>query len=92
MVVVNQAALSVLAPMLRQAVPAAAHRAEERSWAVSQQETDAQLAELEAHGLIIVRTQDGLMGNFRSIGHIMTEVWAARAGEDGRVILEAYRQ
>ena len=92
MVVVNQAAFRGLEPGVREAVLAAAQRAEERGWAASKRETDEKIAVLEDNGMTIIMPGDGLMDSFRAIGGTMTEEWAARAGEAGRTILEAYRQ
>ncbi len=92
MVVVNQAAFGGLGPEVREAVLAAARRAEERGWAASMREADEKITEMEDNGMIIVMPGGGLMDSFRAIGHTMTEEWVARAGEAGQMILEAYRQ
>lgn len=92
-VVVNKRAFDRLDPAIQEAVLQAAAQGEDRGWRMSREETAEKIRILREHGMHIHDPPSRrLMQDLKSIGATMTEDWAERAGEDGRAILEAYRQ
>ena len=89
-VVVNKRALASLDDKTRQAVLAAAAKAEARGWKQSMAETDEKIAVLKKNGVMIVTPSDGLMASLRKIGKTMSSDWAKKAGADGKALLDAY--
>ncbi|MFC3285222.1 TRAP transporter substrate-binding protein [Litchfieldella rifensis] len=92
MVIVNEQAFSRLDETTRQAVLDAADDAEQRGWEMSRQETEQALATLRENGIEVSEPTPALAEDLREIGRTMTEEWSERAGEQGRRILDAYRQ
>jgi TRAP-type C4-dicarboxylate transport system substrate-binding protein len=73
------------------AVRAAAAKAEERGWRMSEEATAAAERRLAERGMTIGAVPPELAAAFRQIGNTMAEEWAARTGEDGRKLLDAVR-
>ncbi len=92
MVIVNRKAFMGLDAEVRETVLAAARRAEERGWTASMAETEAKIAVLRENGMTVVMPDAELTEGLRAIGRTMAEEWAARTGEAGQAILDAYRQ
>jgi len=92
MVIVNKKAFAKLDEGERKALLAAAAAAETRGWRMSQAETDAKIAILKKNGMTVVTPSAALMAGLKKIGQQMTDEWLARAGADGKAILDAYRK
>ncbi len=90
-VVVNRRALMRLAPAMREAVLAAARRAETRGWRLSAAETRDKLDTLRSHGVAVLTPSPELAAGFARLGQALAEDWARRAGADGAAILRAMR-
>lgn len=92
MVVINQQVWDGLDTSTQEAILAAAEDAQERGWAMSQEEADKQKAELEANGMSVREPSETLARQLNEIGERMTREWLEEAGEDGQAIIDAYRE
>jgi len=89
-VVVNKKAFRRLDKKLRDAVLAAAKKAEERGWQASMAETAAKTKMLKDNGMQVHKPSGKLMEGLQEIGKTMTDEWVKEAGADGADILKAY--
>jgi TRAP-type C4-dicarboxylate transport system substrate-binding protein len=90
-VFVNTDAFEALSDDEREALLEAAAEAEARGWQMSRAETDEKIAALEAGGMEIMQPSEALAAKLQEIGETMTAEWEEEAGEDGRAVVEAYR-
>ncbi len=90
-VLVSRRALEGLPPPQLDAILAAAKRAEERGWGYAKEAQDATQARLAEKGLTIGAVPAEVMAGLRQIGATMAEEWIAKAGEDGRKLVDALR-
>lgn len=90
-VFVSRRALEGLPKDQQDAIRAAAARAEERGWRMSEEATAAAEKRLAEKGMTIGTVPPEVMEAFRRIGDTMAEEWAGRTGEDGRKLLDALR-
>jgi len=58
---------------------------------MSKAETDSKIAELKKNGVTIVTPSAALMGSLKKIGATMSAEWAAKAGDEGQMLLKAYK-
>jgi len=91
-VFVNTRAFEALPVDVREAVRAAAQRAEQRGWEMSQAEMVNQQNTLAQRGMQVREPTPALMEGLNRIGAQMVEEWLGTAGEDGRRVIEAYRR
>ena len=91
MVVINQQVWDQLDEDSQEAILAAAREAEERGWAMSRDEAEAQKAELEANGMQVLEPSETLTRELNEIGERMTREWLEETGDDGQAIIDAYR-
>ncbi|CUA84294.1 TRAP transporter substrate-binding protein [Chelatococcus daeguensis] len=91
MVIVNKAAFDKLSDAEKQAVREAAKKAEERGWEMSAIETKEKTDLLAKNGIKVTAPSDDMKKGFAEIGATMTAEWEKAAGEDGKAILDAYR-
>ena len=92
MVIVNKKAFDGLDEKTRDAVLAAAAKAEERGWAASKAETGEKIAVMKENGMTIVTPSATLTEELTTIGGTMAGEWAERAGEDGKAVLSGYQK
>ncbi len=92
MVIVNKKAFDGLDEKTRDAVLAAAAKAEERGWAASKAETDEKIAVMKENGMTIVTPSATLTEELTAIGGTMAGEWAERAGAEGQGILSEYKK
>ena len=90
-VLVSRRALEGLPPPQLDAILAAAKRAEDRGWGYAKEAQDATQARLAEKGLTIGAVPAEVMAGLRQIGATMAEEWIAKAGEDGRKLVDALR-
>ena len=90
-VVANTRALRALDAPTQAAIAAAAERAAVRGWEASQASEQAMTARLQAQGMLTPEPPEALMTGLRAIGARQEEEWLAKAGADGRAMLERYR-
>jgi TRAP-type C4-dicarboxylate transport system substrate-binding protein len=91
-VLVNKAAYDKLTDRAKQALQQASDLAEKRGWEMAQESMKSDLATLASHGMQVLPPPPGLKKDLEEIGDIMTKEWLARAGDDGKALVEAYRK
>jgi TRAP-type C4-dicarboxylate transport system substrate-binding protein len=90
-VFVNQKAFDALDKASQAAVVKAAAAAEARGWKTSEEKTRWYLDQLRANGMNVAAPSPQLKADFQKIGNTMTDEWLKSAGEDGKAIVQAYR-
>lgn len=90
MVIVSRRALDSLSPADREAVLAAARRAEQRGWQASQQEAASKTAILAQRGMQVLQPSPQLAADLKKVGEIMSNEWLRRAGANGVKIYRTY--
>ncbi|MCS7058333.1 MAG: TRAP transporter substrate-binding protein [Meiothermus sp.] len=90
MVIVNRRALEALSPADREALLAAARRAEQRGWQASQQEAASKTAILAQRGMQVSQPSPQLVADLRKVGETMVNEWLRRAGATGVKIYREY--
>ncbi|WP_135466515.1 TRAP transporter substrate-binding protein [Crenalkalicoccus roseus] len=90
-VIVSRRALEGLPQDHRQALLAAAEKANERGWRWSEEAEEASVKRLAERGMQIGTVTDELRTQLAEINRVMTEEWIQRAGEDGRKLIEQFR-
>ncbi len=91
-VFVNKRAFRALDAKTQQKVLEAAAAAEKRGWQMSREETTEKTNLLRENGMKVAPPSPALKNGLKAIGETMTEEWVAKAGEDGRAILDKYRE
>ena len=89
---VNKAAFDRLDKSTQEAVLKVAAAAEARGWWWSQDKTKWFTEQLAANGMKVLLPSPTLKTGLRRIGERLTGEWLAKAGADGKVVIEAYRQ
>ncbi|MBV2181959.1 MAG: TRAP transporter substrate-binding protein [Castellaniella sp.] len=90
-VVVNKRAFESLPKAEQDAVLKAAADAETRGWKNSRQVDADSIAKLKAGGMQIVEPSDQLRAGLAKVGDTVIQEWTAKAGDDGKKVLETYR-
>lgn len=90
-VVANKKAIEALSPASRDALMKAAAAAETRGWEASRKVDTDSIAKLKAGGMEIVEPSDQLKADLAKVGDTVIQEWTAKAGDEGKQILDAYR-
>ncbi len=90
-IIVNAKAFDALDKPTQAALLKAAAAAEARGWKVSEQKTAWYLDQLKAKGMDIVKPSEELMAGLRRVGNVMLAEWQRKAGDEGRKVIDAYR-
>jgi TRAP-type transport system periplasmic protein len=90
-VLVSRRAMEGVPADIQAAVVAAAKRAEDRGWGYAKEAQDASQARLAEKGITIGTVPPAVIEALRQIGATMAEEWIAKAGEDGRKLVDALR-
>ena len=90
-VIVSRRALEGLPAEHQAAAAAAARAADERGWRLAEEAQAAAERRLAERGLQIGAVAPELAAQFEAISRTMTDEWIARAGEDGRRLIEQFR-
>ncbi|MEI2383730.1 TRAP transporter substrate-binding protein [Breoghania sp. JC706] len=90
MVIVNKAAFMALPADVQAAVKEAAATAETRGWEASKTETKEKTQELADNGIEVSAPSPELQDGFKAIGATMVKEWQAKAGDEGKAIIDAY--
>lgn len=88
---VNKAAFAALDKPEQVALLKAADEAEDRGWKIAEEKADWYVQQLAARGMKVVAPPAKLASDLRKIGQQLTNDWAAKAGEEGKAILNVYR-
>ncbi|MCR4266067.1 TRAP transporter substrate-binding protein [Nitratireductor sp. ZSWI3] len=91
MVFVNKAAFEALPEDQQTAVLEAAATAETRGWEASVKETEEQTQVLKDNGITVTAPSQELKDGLAAIGKTMADEWVAKAGDEGKAVLDAYR-
>ena len=90
-VIVNLKAFEALDKPTQQALLKAAADAESRGWKLSEEKNGWYLEQLKKNGMTIIKPSDQLTADLRRVGNVMLAEWQRKAGDDGRKVIEAYR-
>ena len=89
-VFVNKEAFEALDPAAQKAVTDAAAAAETRGFGLGVEKTAAYMDALKQNGMQVVAPSEELKTGLAEVGAKLTEDWAAKAGDGGKAILDAY--
>ncbi|MBX9593119.1 MAG: TRAP transporter substrate-binding protein [Roseomonas sp.] len=90
-VMVSRRAVEALPPRLQQELRSAAARAEVRGYEMAAEAASSTQATLGQRGMQIVPPTEEFLAGLRRVSTQMTDEWIARAGEDGRKLIDGYR-
>lgn len=90
-VLVSRRALDGLPAADRDALRAAAAEAETRGWRLSEETAASTQAALAQRGLTVAEASPALREGMARVSATITEEWVARAGDDGRALIAAFR-
>ncbi|MDQ1080037.1 TRAP transporter substrate-binding protein [Pseudoroseomonas cervicalis] len=90
-VFVQSRAFEALPAELRESILAAARTAETRGWEMSEAEQAAREKILADRGMTVNQPSEALKEGMAKVSETMVQEWLAKAGEDGRKLIEAYR-
>ena len=90
MVFVSQKVFDGLDAATREALLKAAATAETRGWKISEEKTTWYVDQLKTNGMQVLPPSDALRADLKKVGDTMTAEWLARAGADGKAVLDAY--
>ena len=91
-VMVSRRAMEALPAGLQQDIRAAAARAEVRGYELAAESQVASERTLAQRGMQVIPPTAEFMAGLRRVSAQMTDEWVARAGDDGRALIEAYRR
>lgn len=91
-VIVNKAALDALDAPTKAAVLKAAADAEVRGLAASKRANTESLDKLKANGMNVMTPPAQLSTDMKKIGDVMLTEWLAKAGPDGKSLVDAFRK
>ncbi len=90
-VIVNAKAFDALDKPTQQALLKAAADAEARGWKLSEEKNLWYVDQLKKNGMSIIKPSDQLTADLRRVGNVMLAEWQRKAGDEGRKVIEAYR-
>lgn len=91
-VFVSKAAYDALDDAGKKALTDAAAAAETRGWALAAEKTNSYKETLVKNGMKVVEPSEALKTGLAEIGAKLTDDWAAKAGDEGKAVLDAYRK
>ena len=89
---VNKDAFDALDPAVQTAVTEAAAAAETRGWALAAEKTSAYMETLKSNGMQVVTPSEELKTGLSDVGAKLTEGWLAKAGDEGKAVVDAYNK
>ena len=90
-VIVNLKAFEALDKPTQQALVRAAADAEARGWKLSEEKNGWYVEQLKKNGMSIIKPSDQLTADLRRVGNVMLAEWQRKAGDEGKKVIEAYR-
>ena len=90
-IMVRQRDLAALPADLQAAIRGAAAAAEERGWGYSDAATVEQQNVLAQRGMTVATASPALMQGLMRVGATQTDEWMAKAGDEGKRLIDAYR-
>jgi len=91
-VIVNKASFDKLDKKAQDVLKAEAKKAEEAGWAASEKIAKETVETLGKNGMTVGPPSAQFKQELLAIGKTMTEEWLAKAGPDGKALVEAYRK
>lgn len=91
MVVVNAKSFDALPEAAQKAVMDAAAKAETRGWEMSMAEADAKKKILAENGMNVAAPSDELKAGLSKAGETMVADWLEETGDDGKAIIDAFK-
>ncbi len=91
-VIVNKGVFDALPDKNKAAVKDCAAKAEDSGLELSKSANDGALAALKKNGMLVIVPNDAMAKELRGIGTTMTNEWIAKAGDAGKVVIDAYRK
>ncbi len=91
-VIVNKKAFDALDKATQDVLLKAAADAEVRGWAASKKTNIDSLEKLKAGGMQIMQPSAELKADMKKVGDTMLAEWLAKAGDDGKVLIDAFRK
>mgnify|MGYP001390774995 CR=1 FL=1 len=65
--------------------------AEVRGWKLSEEKNGWYVEQLKKNGMSIVKPSEQLTADLRRVGNVMLAEWQRKSGEEGKKVIEAYR-
>jgi TRAP-type C4-dicarboxylate transport system substrate-binding protein len=90
-IIVNERAWQRLPEPVRAAITAQAALAEKRGWELSVKAENDSVEELRKNGMTVVEPSPALLAEAHAVGAKLAAEWAAKTGDAGKQVLEAYR-
>jgi TRAP-type C4-dicarboxylate transport system substrate-binding protein len=91
-VIMNKAAFDALDKPTQEALLKAGAEAESRGWKISEEKNQWYIDQLKAKGMNIVQPSAQLKSDLKKVGDVMLNEWLAKAGADGKAVVDAYRK
>jgi TRAP-type C4-dicarboxylate transport system substrate-binding protein len=91
-VIMNKGAFDALDKPAQDAVMKAAAEAETRGWKLSEEKNQWYVDQLKAKGMNILQPPKQLEADLKKIGGVMLNEWLAKAGTDGKAVVDAYHK
>ncbi|MEO7940699.1 MAG: TRAP transporter substrate-binding protein [Burkholderiaceae bacterium] len=91
-VIVNKKAFDALDKATQDVVLKAGAEAEVRGWAASKKNNTDSLDQLRAGGMQILPPSAALKADMKKVGDTMLAEWLAKAGDDGKTLIDAFRK
>lgn len=90
--VVSKRAWDALDEDTQKKILAAAEKAEERGWKMSEEANEAAKKQLAENGMELAPPGEALSEGFKKVGKTMTDEWLAKAGPDAKAVLDKLNQ
>jgi TRAP-type transport system periplasmic protein len=90
-VIVNVKAFDALDKSTQQALLKAAADAEARGWKLSEEKNGWYVDQLKKNGMSILKPSEQLTADLRRVGNVLLAEWQRKAGDEGKKVIEAYR-
>lgn len=91
-VIINRKAFDALDKATQDAVLKAGADAEVRGWAASKKTNTESLEKLKAGGMQILPPSAALKADMKKVGETMLAEWLAKAGDEGKALVDAFRK
>jgi TRAP-type C4-dicarboxylate transport system substrate-binding protein len=91
-VIVSKSAFAALDKAAQDALQKAAAAAEERVWKISAEKAQWYVDQLKAKGMKVEKPSPTLVSGLKKIGDQLTADWIAKAGPDGKAVVDAYKK
>ncbi len=91
-VIVNKSTFAALDKPAQDALVKAAAAAEERVWKISAEKAQWYVDQLKAKGLKVEKPSPALVAGLKKIGDQLAADWIAKAGPDGKAVVDSYKK